>query len=659
MITQNLRFVMVGICSLVLQAAGACAQSQPGSAAGTETAAPQTAARITWKVENPFRFFLDPADTDIHRATYEDLSDEERRTPVLSSERALAARHPEGWAATMVSKTCWDAKKNRYVCPDGKPYVTPESHRVVVTVEGLAEGSSVECNYLTAPRGGRQPRGKAIQHPCNEPLKLDVPFPAGLDLTVEISGQEPVKVPLRVKDLLIAGMGDSFGSGEGNPDVPVRFSRERAADYGKAAKPGKSPTGDQLLGYPARVGDWGKIGDGKFIEENARWIDQACHRSLYSQQLRAALQIAIEEPHRAVTFVGVACSGAEITQGLFLTYRGNEWVPSPPDLSQISAIAEAQCGSRASTPHDLPEAYHMNGKVPELQGLLVLRKCDAEFARKIDLVLLSIGGNDVGFSRLVANAVLADQSSLKKLGGWFGQVHGAEQAKPQLTALTERYKSLSRALHNILHLPWNENDRVIVTGYPGLALLEDGKSVCPDGRAGMDVVPDFELSAAKARESGQLADRLHALMKTSAKANGWTFAEGHRKAFLGRGLCAGYTDNALSTADDLRMPRKIDGEWVPYNPADYQPYAKRQRWFRTPNDAFLTGNFHASASVMTKVVGAQTLSWLQLLLASTYSGAFHPNAEGHAAIADSVVAQARAVLSKYGQGGRPGQGNDD
>jgi hypothetical protein len=127
MITQNLRFVMVGICSLVLQAAGACAQSQPGSAAGTETAAPQTAARITWKVENPFRFFLDPADTDIHRATYEDLSDEERRTPVLSSERALAARHPEGWAATMVSKTCWDAKKNRYVCPDGKPYVTPNA----------------------------------------------------------------------------------------------------------------------------------------------------------------------------------------------------------------------------------------------------------------------------------------------------------------------------------------------------------------------------------------------------------------------------------------------------------------------------------------------------------------------------------------------------
>ncbi len=42
-------------------------------------------------------------------------------------------------------------------------------------------------------------------------------------------------------------------------------------------------------------------------------------------------------------------------------------------------------------------------------------------------------------------------------------------------------------------------------------------------------------------------------------------------------------------------------------------------------------------------------SWFQLLLASTYSGAFHPTAEGQAAIADAVVEKARVVLDKYGQ----------
>ncbi len=58
--------------------------------------------RLVWRVENPFRFFVDPADTEVHRATYLSLSEEERRSPVLSAERALAGRHPDGWAATML-----------------------------------------------------------------------------------------------------------------------------------------------------------------------------------------------------------------------------------------------------------------------------------------------------------------------------------------------------------------------------------------------------------------------------------------------------------------------------------------------------------------------------------------------------------------------------
>ena len=100
------------------------------------------------------------------------------------------------------------------------------------------------------------------------------------------------------------------------------------------------------------------------------------------------------------------------------------------------------------------------------------------------------------------------------------------------------------------------------------------------------------------------------------------------------------------------MPRKTEGGWEPYNPADYPPYASRQRWFRTPNDAFLTGNFHVSTSVAQKVMKYEYFSWMQLLLASTYSGAFHPTAEGHAAIADAVVAEAREVLAAHGQGRR-------
>jgi crotonobetainyl-CoA:carnitine CoA-transferase CaiB-like acyl-CoA transferase len=43
----------------------------------------------------------------------------------------------------------------------------------------------------------------------------------------------------------------------------------------------------------------------------------------------------------------------------------------------------------------------------------------------------------------------------------------------------------------------------------------------------------------------------------------------------------------------------------------------------------MTGNFHVSQSLLQKVLKTQKLSWVQPLLASLYSGAFHPTAEGH------------------------------
>ncbi len=640
------------IALMILVGTGWPAGAAPGDLDPSQgaTGVPLSTASITWRVENPFRFFADPADTEVHRATYEALSPDEKRSPVLSSERALSSRMEDGWAASMYRKTCWNWTTSRFECPDRQSYIDPKEHTVVAQLSVLTPeqpGSTVECTWLTTPQSGGQAgkngKGLVVTQACADPYKIDVPYPHGVDVAVEIGGRQIAATAIRVKDLLIAGMGDSFASGEGNPDIPVRFSRERAADYGSA-------NNEDLTGFPARVGSWKQIGDKDFIDENARWLDQACHRSLYSYQLRAALQLAVEDPHRAVTYVGVACSGSEIVPGLFLRYKGNEWVPRPPELSQISALAEAQCGAEEAPMQDLPEAYHMTGKIPELQGGLVLRKCEPPNARKIDLMFVSIGGNDVGFARLVANAVLADESLLRQLGGWFGQVYQPAEALGRLANLEARYKSLNRALHNILHIPWEQSDRVILTAYPALALLDDGKRACPDGRAGMDVLPDFLLSTKKALDGEKVADRLNATMKKATAAYGWSFVDAHRAKFIGRGLCAGFTDNALSAADDLRIPRRVDGAWVPYNPADFRAYATRQRWFRTPNDAYMTGNFHVSAGLMQKVLKLEAVSFVQVLLAATYSGAFHPTAEGHAAIADAAADRARQVLAKYGRG---------
>jgi hypothetical protein len=608
----------------------------------------EAATAITWRVENPFRFFTDPSDTEVHRATYRALGAAGRAAPVLAEERALQDRQqPYGWAATMFRKTCWS--NNRFQCDAYDDYINPSSHAVVAKISGVDDAKMLTCTWLTAPRNAQEPRGEAVTQPCNESVRFVVPYPSGSLITVQIGGIEVARVDMKVRDILVAGMGDSFASGEGNPDVAVRFSRERSANYSSIGTLGLY---NDLTGYPARLGPWRMLGDKTFIKENARWLDQACHRSLYSEQMRTALQLAIEDPHRAVTFVGVACAGAEVTDGLFLRYKGNEWVPNPPRLSQLSAVAEAQCGKHPTDPADLPDVYQINGEVPQLSGS-VMQKCPEDEARKIDLVLLSIGGNDIGFSRLLANAVLSNESLLRELGGWLGDVHGEAEASAQLSHLDARYKSLDRALHNLLYVPWEESDRIVLVSYPGLALDGDGSETCKDGHAGMEAVPDFELSETKLKLGTWFADKLHRQMRDSANAYGWTFVETHRRAFIGRSICAGLSVEGVSEVDDLRLPRKIDGKWVPYNPADYLPYASRQRWFRTPNDAFMTGNFHAAAGLLTKFLKLEPFAPFQLVLASTYSGAFHPTAEGQAAIADAVVDKARAVLAKYGEGPDP------
>src|SRR5262245_51743500 len=95
--------------------------------------------QIAWQVENPFRFFLDPADTQGQRATWESLSETERTHPVQSAERALSERHPDGWSSFTFSKTCWDWAANRYSCRERSDYLNPKSHTILAQLQGLED----------------------------------------------------------------------------------------------------------------------------------------------------------------------------------------------------------------------------------------------------------------------------------------------------------------------------------------------------------------------------------------------------------------------------------------------------------------------------------------------------------------------------------------
>ena len=81
--------------------------------------------------------------------------------------------------------------------------------------------------------------------------------------------------------------------------------------------------------------------------------------------------------------------------------------------------------------------------------------------------------------------------------------------------------------------------------------------------------------------------------------------------------------------------------WRPYDPSKQNyPYALRQRWVRTINDAYVIIN--------QKVVdrfGVVDETASQQNFAETV-GAMHPTAEGHASMADAMLIDLRKDLAK-------------
>lgn len=607
----------------------------------------EMSGQIEWALVNPFRLFQSADMTNFHRILYEQLSDEERGNPVLSLERRLSQHMPRGWAETLFDKTCWSRQLGTYSNCKARldRYLNPKFHRVWVGFKGLPMDalSSLQCEWSLHGRGRGGKLLKVKSGACHQRIEFNIPYPGGAVVRLKLPDGKMIKEEIKVKDIFVVGIGDSFASGEGNPDVPVKLSDKRHVFYGA--------DGNNYFagrGYPTRVGSWREVGDARFMKEKALWMAQSCHRSLYSHQLRASLQLALNNPQRAITFVGYSCAGAEITHGLFLRFKGNEWSKTPPRLSQVSAVARAQCGERPAKKTQYSRAFGVDGKLEILHDLPVLR-CDRKWARKIDLLMVSIGGNDVKFSSLVANVVVKDIPNLKLIGGWMGHIISAAQARRQFGELQVRYKALNRALHNVLHIPWGQADRILLTGYPNMSFRDEGRKVCDDGALGMSVAPLFSLSSSKARLAERFADQLNDQMRRAAKRHRWTYVESHRPLFLQHGICASGGQDNGNLAENLELPFMVNGSWVPYNPADYKPYVSRKRWFRTPNDAYLTGHLHLSGPVIRNIFKIKGLNRLQVLVAGTYSGAFHPTAEGQAVIADSLAVAADRVLKKYKQ----------
>lgn len=94
-------------------------------------------------------------------------------------------------------------------------------------------------------------------------------------------------VTITPKDRLVIGFGDSFTSGEGNPERLALFSGE---PWTGGNLPDRDPDPVSLAAKDTR----------------AQWTDRWCHRSVYSWQIRTALAAALSDPsvlHRSTLWL--------------------------------------------------------------------------------------------------------------------------------------------------------------------------------------------------------------------------------------------------------------------------------------------------------------------------------------------------------------------
>ena len=284
--------------------------------------------------------------------------------------------------------------------------------------------------------------------PCREEIRIRLLYGKTTNVTVDVSN--PGVPPLRateqvvVRDLLIAGLGDSIAAGEGNRTGRSR-SLMRASAF-VASGPAASITGPAAR--PTRATAHAKpprrrrtsCRNGRRL--GARWMSQACHRSLYGYQIRTALALAVENPHVAVTFLPLACTGATIETGVLGSMRARE-LNCAPDKA-----ARARCRRRSHSCRATSRPLGARGRT----------------ALSIS-VLLTVGANDIDFSGLVANVII---DATRKRVLFNSMMSSPESAETALTrALPRDFAKLRAALKPMVG---GDLSRVVFVSYGNPAL---------------------------------------------------------------------------------------------------------------------------------------------------------------------------------------------
>ena len=112
-----------------------------------------------------------------------------------------------------------------------------------------------------------------------------------------------------------------------------------------------------------------------------------CHRSMISGQARAALALEQADPHTSVTFVHLSCTGATIATGIYGAYGGTSADGVLDPLLDLNP-------NYTGIPEQELMPTQLDAAIAAIQG------------REIDAMVISIGGNDVKFAKIIEDCIL-------------------------------------------------------------------------------------------------------------------------------------------------------------------------------------------------------------------------------------------------------------
>ncbi len=598
-------------------------------------AGPDAPMQISWEVRNRFRLFREERDFLLH-------TESARGRSILASEQALELQSDgRGWARNTVNRLCIDllGRVSEPCTRDNvkESYLTPVDHAVTVRLTGAVPVGAT-CAWSFDDGDGPQ----ASTFDCAEPVNLRVRYGRQTVATVEVSSgpeaPQRLSAEIMVRDVFIAGLGDSIASGEGNPDRSIALSDEgfcfrsylatAASQYYRPSRAGYK--GGRACEAPDSLQVWQR--------QSALWFNSACHRSLYSYQTRTALALAVRYQHIAVTYLPLACTGASIPDGLLGWQRVRECPP---------AKSGANCSGS------------VNAQLDELRAAVsAARKRQPD--RKLDLILLSIGANDINFSGLVAD-VIVDNPTERVLFRRSGVMGSVEDSRAALARdLPQSFVKLRETLKPLV----GDMSHVVYVSYAN-PTLADGGAPCPGGRAGFDIHPSFNAEPQRLANVSSYVEReflpqLKALALCQSgvlcrdpAADRMSFVDAHQAAFADHGFCArASTDpefdrECFSPKGESFDPDIVTAANQPMlcgrGASEYRAYLPRARWIRDANDSYFAAmTYPQGLPASSQPTDVHDATWG--VLSAVYGGAVHPSAEGHAAMADATLPAVTSVL---------------